>query len=398
MTTINTLRTKDAALREQFADNPDAVDAAQIEALLENVQQVGKSTGEIQERDQLIKILQYWAPIFEEKTGEHPGTKLAVYDPDAEPVEEELDDVETPDSTDSEQAVLSAEDEDTVNEEVPTATYIPGEPEEDQPQTLAQLFMTMPKAAKIAMLVIVALILAAIIFWILSPKTEQPVDDTPGTETAVAAAITASAQPTSTNTPTATPVIYIQSETAVAQSAPVGSPTPIIHIVQKGDTLNSVSRKYGIPVQEIAVLNNIYNANSIAVGQELLIPTPGPGTSVPTDVATSAEANTTPDPNATQQPETTEETAPNTMSTGSVSELVIRSSELVQMRIAAGTDYQSIADLTPGTFATIIAKTPDGNWYLIQLEDGFTRGWVPAEQTALLSPAAPNTIPTTPMP
>jgi LysM repeat protein len=158
--------------------------------------------------------------------------------------------------------------------------------------------------------------------------------------------------------------------------------------VQTGDTLNNISQKYGIPVQDIATLNNIYNANSIAIGQELLIPTPESGT-------TSEEANATPDPNATQQPETI---APNTTSSGTTSELVIRNAEAVQMRIAAGSDYQSIADLTPGTFATIIAKTPDGNWYLIQLEDGFTRGWVPAEQTALLSPADPNTIPTTPMP
>lgn len=295
-----------------------------------------------------------------------------------------------PNSEVNETGVSPTEDEDTVDEE-PTATYIPGEPQDDQPQTLAQLFMTMPKAAKIVILVIIALILAAFIFWILSPKTSQPVEDIPGTETAVAAAITASAQPTGTNTPTATPVIYIQSETSVAETAPVGSPTPIIHMVQKGDTLNSISRKYSIPLQDIAALNNIYNANSIAVGQELLIPTPGAGTSIPP----IAEENAT---SSAPQQETTGETAPNTIPPGTVSELVIRSTELVQMRIAAGPDYQSIADLTPGTFATIIAKMPDGSWYLIQLEDGFTRGWVPAEQTALLSPANPNTIPTTPMP
>jgi uncharacterized protein YgiM (DUF1202 family) len=78
--------------------------------------------------------------------------------------------------------------------------------------------------------------------------------------------------------------------------------------------------------------------------------------------------------------------------------LVIRSSEGAELRIAAGPDYQAITTLSRGTFATIIAKTPDGTWYLIQLEDGFTRGWVPAEQTALLSPADANTIPTTPVP
>jgi LysM repeat protein len=381
MATVNSLQTQDTALREQFTANPEAVETAQIDALLDNVQQTGKTTASIQEREQLVQILQYWAPLLEERTGEHPGTKLAAYDPDAEPVEEEIGVEET--------AVTPPEAaESTKDEPETTLTYIPGEPEDNQPQTLAQLFMTMPKAAKIIIFVLIALILAAIIFWILSPKTDDPVVDVTGTETAVAAAITASAQPTRTNTPTATPVIYIQSETAVAQSAPVGSPTPIIYIVQTGDTLNSVSRKYGIPVQDIAVLNNIYNANSIAVGQELLIPTPGLGTSIaPSLETTPAAVNDTPIPQV--QADATNDT---------VLELVIRSSEGAELRIAAGSDYQAITTLPEGTFATIIAKTPDGIWYLIQLEDGFTRGWVPAEQTALLYPADPNTIPTTPMP
>ena len=385
--TIITLQTQDAALREQFAENSEAVDAAQIDVLLDNVQKMGQTTSGIQERDALVQILKYWAPIAEEKTGEHPGTKLSPYDPTIEVAEEEVDEVET--------AVPASVVE--PDETEPTLTYIPGEPEDDSPQTLAQLFMTMPKWAKVAILILIALILAILLYWIVSPKSEQAVADVPGTETAVAAAITASVQATATTTATATPRIYIQSETAVAESAPVGTPTPIIYIVQTGDTLNKVARKYGIPVQDIAVLNNIYNANSIAVGQELLIPTPGPGTSVPPIADTNATSNSDA-ASSVQQPETTGETAPNTVPPGTVSELVIRSTELVQMRIAAGSDYQSIADLTPGTFATIIAKTPDGNWYLIQLEDGYTRGWVPAEQTALLSPADPNTIPTTPMP
>jgi LysM repeat protein len=163
--------------------------------------------------------------------------------------------------------------------------------------------------------------------------------------------------------------------------------------VQTGDTLNSISRKYGIPVQDIAVLNNIYNANSIAVGQELLIPTPGPGTSV---ASTPVVGEATP---SAPQTETDSVTAPQVEpATSSVSELVIRGSDTVELRIAAGVDYQAITTLPQGTFATIIAKTPDGLWYLIQLEDGYTRGWVPAEFSALLYPADPNTIPTTPVP
>lgn len=384
MTTITNLQTQDAALREQFTGSPEAVDATQIDALLESVQQAGQKTSGIQERDDLLQILKYWAPIVEEKTGEHPGTKLSPYDPSGE-----ADDEET--------AVPATDPDDTE----PTATYIPGEPEDNSPKTLAQLFMTMPTYAKVAILVIIALILAGIIYWIFAPKSEQDAPDMASTETAVAAAITASAQPTGTNTPTATPPIYIESETSVAQSAPVGSPTPIIYIIQKGDTLNSVSRKYGVPVQDIVTLNNIYNPNSIPIGQELLIPTPGPGTSMPTDNPSSEAVNpeATVDPNATPaaQQDDGSDVSPQT-NTASVSELVIRGAESVELRIAAGPDYQAITTLPQGTFATIVAQTPDGNWYLVQLEDGFTRGWVPTEYTAILYPGNPNAIPTTPMP
>ncbi len=386
MTTITTLQTQDIALRNQFAENPEAVDAAQIEALLDSVQQAGQTTSGIQDREALVQILKFWASIVEEKTGEHPGTKLSPYDPTVEPDEEPANE----ELAEEEIAAPATEPDETES----LVTYVPGEPEGDSPQTLAQLFMTMPKWAKVVILVLLALILATIIFWIVSPKSEQAVADVPGTETAVAAAITASAQPTATITPTATPRIYIQSETAVAESAPpVGTPTPIIYIVQTGDTLNKIARNYGIPVQDIAVLNNIYNANSIAVGQELLIPTPGPGTSI---ASTPIEGEATPAaPQTASDPVTAPQVAP---VTSTVSELVIRGSDTVELRIAAGADYQAITTLPQGTFATIIARTPDGLWYLIQLEDGYTRGWVPAEFSALLYPADPNTIPTTPMP
>ena len=374
--TVTTLQAEDSALRQQFEEDAAAVDSSQITDLLERVQQAGKTTGSAQGRDQLLEILNYWAPIVEEKTGERPETALTVHDPEAEIADDEVAD--------------AAPEENEASEEEPTATYIQGEPQDDQPQTLAQLFMTMPLAARILILVIIALILTAIIFWLVVPRSDEPEVDVVGTETAVAALITASAQPTGTNTPTATPRIYIESETAVAESAPVGSPTPIIYVVQQGDTLNSVSRKYGVPVNDIVALNNIYNPNSIPVGQELLIPTPGAGTSIPTTAGTTA--NATP---AALQAETT---SSNASSAPTGSELVIRSTQIVPMHIAAGAEYQAIADLTPGTFATIIAKTPDNNWYLIQLEDGFTRGWVPADKTALLYPADPNTIPTTPVP
>lgn len=44
----------------------------------------------------------------------------------------------------------------------------------------------------------------------------------------------------------------------------------ITHVVQKGDTLYGISKKYGVPVDKIKELNNL-ETNSLNVGQELII-------------------------------------------------------------------------------------------------------------------------------
>jgi LysM repeat protein len=375
MTAVTTLQTQDSSLRQQYDTDPETITAAQLNAFLKRVQQTGQTTGSIQQREKLLEILHFWAPIVEDKTGDRIDITLASYDPEAQP-----DDKET--------AVLSTSYIEAANGSLEGAN-MSEQSQDDQPQTVAQLFMTLSTPVKVGILLVIALILAGILYWILSLSSDETEIDTSATETVVSAAITASAQPTGTATPTATPPIYIESEAPAAGAAPIGSPTPIIYIVQSGDTLNKVARLYGVAVQDIATLNNIYNADNIAVGQELLIP------------AASSNTNTSPPTETTPLPQTGEAN-PNPPQTNETShqmpELVIKGIDLVDLRIAAGPDYQAITSLPQGTFATIIAKTPDGNWYLIQLEDGYTRGWVEANFTALISPADPNNIPTTPVP
>lgn len=46
-----------------------------------------------------------------------------------------------------------------------------------------------------------------------------------------------------------------------------------IYIVQKGDTLNKIAASYGITAKSIALENNLQNINLIYVGQRLIIPT-----------------------------------------------------------------------------------------------------------------------------
>lgn len=55
---------------------------------------------------------------------------------------------------------------------------------------------------------------------------------------------------------------------------PTSGATPIIYVVQKGDTLGKIAAQYKVSVESIAKLNNIQNVDLIVVGQRLTIPTP----------------------------------------------------------------------------------------------------------------------------
>ena len=48
-----------------------------------------------------------------------------------------------------------------------------------------------------------------------------------------------------------------------------------IHIVERGETLASIARAYGVTVQAIASANGIWNPNFIWAGQRLVIPSGG---------------------------------------------------------------------------------------------------------------------------
>lgn len=70
-------------------------------------------------------------------------------------------------------------------------------------------------------------------------------------------------------------------ETAVSEPSPqpTTEPTPeptaapITHTVQSGDNLTKIAQQYGVTVQDIMTANNLLNADYIAVGQVLIIPT-----------------------------------------------------------------------------------------------------------------------------
>jgi len=66
-------------------------------------------------------------------------------------------------------------------------------------------------------------------------------------------------------------------------------PGPTIYVVQRGDTLYSIARRFGTTWRVLAAVNGLSDPRSIHVGQQLIIPgadpgsdTPGSGTPAPT--------------------------------------------------------------------------------------------------------------------
>ena len=45
-----------------------------------------------------------------------------------------------------------------------------------------------------------------------------------------------------------------------------------IHIVQKGETLYSISKSYGVSLDELCSINGIKNSSMVKVGQKLIVP------------------------------------------------------------------------------------------------------------------------------
>lgn len=61
-----------------------------------------------------------------------------------------------------------------------------------------------------------------------------------------------------------------------------------VHVVQRGETLASIARRYGVTVDRLARANNLRNANLIYVGQRLRIPGPGEAVGAPAAKAGAA--------------------------------------------------------------------------------------------------------------
>ena len=90
----------------------------------------------------------------------------------------------------------------------------------------------------------------------------------------------------------------------------VSSKSATSYIVQKGDTLYGIARKYNIKLNELLSLNNLDNSSTIKIGQKILVPA-GSSSSAST-VASGTGTNST----KTQVPAKTEKNPSSAGSSG----------------------------------------------------------------------------------
>lgn len=163
-------------------------------------------------------------------------------------------------------------------------------------------------------IVVSAVVVLAILFWWDSRGEET---DVVVQETAVATPFPAVA--------TAEAAIIATPE---ASETPEADPNkPLVHTVQAGDTLMSISQFYDVSLDDIIIANSIDNPNVLSVGQQLTIPVGGLPTATPEPTLT-ATADVIPSPFPTAEPEEGEVNLSITAVTG-VGELTAEAVQIV---------------------------------------------------------------------
>jgi LysM repeat protein len=76
----------------------------------------------------------------------------------------------------------------------------------------------------------------------------------------------------------------------IATNTPEPEDGPLVHTVQAGDTLGTISTLYGVSLDDIMAENGLTNPNIISVGQQLIIPVDGVSTAVPPPTAVPEES------------------------------------------------------------------------------------------------------------
>ncbi len=130
-------------------------------------------------------------------------------------------------------------------------------------------------------LLVIGVLVAAWLLWRRVPRPQEDLFPTPMVATPVV--ITS---PTPVPTATATPVVTAR---ATSTLEVIGTPTPIVHVVRPGDSLEYIAGFYGVRVADLVAANALEDPDRLQVGQRLVIPAPTPPPGEVTPSPTTAD-------------------------------------------------------------------------------------------------------------
>ncbi len=355
MMIVDQLVVQHQTLRNKAAADPAAVDMNEVMALMDQVQAASAHVENPQQREQLQAILFHWNGYVHSQTGAYPGVQLAGFAP-------------------------------------PPAAPVAA-PERTARVTTIRSDITLPQVHWLIWVVAVILFVGGgiIVLWPLLFGNEEAAAAAPTAQAEAVFTAVAATQTTIALEGTATRAVIEQtanaaallfatatsSEMVVSETLPAG---PVTYVVQAGDTLFTIARRYGLTLDEIMNQNGL-TTDALAVGQTLVLPHP-PLTPELGGPALGTAVALTPPPAATLA------LAPGQQ----LAEMVIRAAN-ANLYSGPGAQFSSIMPLARGTFAYAVGRTQAGDWYLLQLEDGVTRGWLPTADVGLLYPTLPESIP-----
>lgn len=116
----------------------------------------------------------------------------------------------------------------------------------------------LPRASLISIAGLLASLLVASCSGAVSDQTPTPLPT----------AILPTARPTLTPRPTPT----LAAAPPPPPSQPIATPTPVIYIVQAGDTLIPIANRFGVSVADLIAANGNLDATRLQIGQQLIIP------------------------------------------------------------------------------------------------------------------------------
>jgi LysM repeat protein len=351
MSSIEQILAQHHALQEWQANDPDSVDLEQARDLIHQSRDAGAVVANAKAREQLREILHTWAAFVHEQSGEAVNTTLPPY--------------AGPPWTDT---IVESED----------LVPAPGVARRSPPLIPGGLLWV---GLGVILIIAVLLLLRSFVF---PPETAVPTPNTPDaqavlavTQTTLALQATETAVVEASNTPEPTLIIIevVATNTPAAGETQPGTTGAVEYVVQANDTLFKIAQEHGVTVEDIIIANGL-TSDIVQVDQVLIIPSP----------ATETINTNPPGPG---------ETAADTAVAGEP-ELVVRGQAgtgASPLHVAPDATADAIMSLPRGTFAQIIGRTADSAWYLVELEDNLTRGWLPAAEVGLIYPANPATLP-----